>query len=506
MNEPSPSKSAGAPRFGFTRTADRALMLLAVLWIARLAVFAAVGVFQSDECFHAWVSGWMAAHGSLPREIPGLYSGFAYFYPPLFHLLGAAWIRVFGADALSQLNVVVTGALLVAAWATARELAGRDAGRWAAALVMTSSGIAQYATRLYVEALSTLLAILALAALATLERRGRTRDALALGVVSGLAWLAKPSALVLLALWLAIAVVAVWRGRRALARSLVIATAVAIGVASPYWLRDWLLFGSPLYPAGAPDRHPLVDRLNQSTFSLSPLELTRQMGSSMGPWIAVAALATLVLGWRGRVRPALAIAIGVTVLLMALAPLQPMVEPRHLNPLVAVLAVLGAAGLAGATRARPRVAAAIGVVLALAVAITIVTLPGPRDEFDPDPAVTEACAAVRRIVPADATVLSLWTYDTFYDAGRNATWPIPWGQRDHPVEMFLTTDCDSVAAACARHRIGWVMMPADTPGDPVFDGANYPRSFVTCIGRLTGAGRARVAWRSNEMELIQLLR
>ena len=31
-------------------------------------------------------------------------------------------------------------------------------------------------------------------------------------------------------------------------------------------------------------------------------------------------------------------------------------------------------------------------------------------------------------MPAGATVLSLWTYDTFYYSGRNATWPIPWSR------------------------------------------------------------------------------
>jgi 4-amino-4-deoxy-L-arabinose transferase-like glycosyltransferase len=491
---------------GRALAADLVVAALAIAWLVRLAAFARGSVFQSDECFHAYVSGWIAAHGRLPRDIPGLYSGFAYFYPPLFHVLGAVWIRFLGTGALSELNVAVTGVALLAVWNAARTMAGRDAARWAAVLVMTSAGIAQYATRLYVEATSTLLTILAFTALATLERRGRVRDVLALGIASGLAWLAKPSALALPALWLVLAALAAWRGRRALARGLVVASGIAAAIASPYWLRDWALFGSPFYPAGAPDRHPLIDRLNQSTFSLAPLDFARQMAAGMGPWIALAALVVVLVGGRGGPTRRIAVAIGVCVLLMTLAPLQPMVEPRHLNPLVAALAILGAVGLTDATRAWPRVAAGIGLVLVLAAATTIVVMPNPRGEFDPDPAVTEACAAARRIVPVDATVLSLWTYDTFYHAGRNATWPIPWGQRDHPVEMFLTSDCDSVATACARHGIGWVMMPADTPGDSIFDAANYPRSFVGCMTRLTDARRARVAWRSAEMELIQLLR
>lgn len=490
-------------RRGSEPLADVAVVVLGAFWLARLAGFAHGAVFQSDECFHAYASEWIAAHGRLPREIPGLYSGFAYFYAPLLHVAGAGWVRLFGPSALKELNVAVAAASLVAVWGTAHFMAGRNAGRWASALLMTSTAIAQYAVRFYVEALSTLLAIITLAALAMLERRERLREAVALGIVSGLAWLAKPSGVVLPVLWLLLAGFAAWRGRGALARGLTAAAAVTVVTASPYWLRNWMLFGSPLYPVGAPDRHALVDRMNQAKFSVAPFEFARQMTVGMGPWIAIVALAALVLGWRGKAPRMIAAAIGVCVLLTALAPLQPMVEPRHLIPFVAMLAVLGAAGLAAAARPHPRVAAAIGIVLMLAVANSIAGLRNPREEFDPDPAVTAACAAARQIVPDGDTILSLWTYDTFYDSGRAATWPIPWGQRDHPVEMFLTSDCDSVAAACARHRIGWVMLPA-APGDSVFDGGNYPRSFVRCMRQLTAGGRAEVAWRSQAMMLIRL--
>ncbi|MFI5371347.1 MAG: glycosyltransferase family 39 protein [Candidatus Eisenbacteria bacterium] len=484
--------------------ADLGLLALGIGWVARLAAFARGAVFQSDECFHATVAEWIAAHGRLPREISSLYSGFAYFYAPLFHVLGAVWIRVLGAGALWSLNVVVSAAIVLAAWGAARAAAGRDAARWAAALVMTSPGIARYAARLYVEPLSTLLALVALWALIRFGRGARTRDAIALGVASGLAWLAKPSALVLPALWLALAAVALAHRRRDLARGLVLAVGMAVVVASPLWLRDWILFGSPVYPAFAPDRHVLVDRLNQTTYSLAPGAFAGQMLSTMGAWIPACALAVVGLAWRDRRARPVAMAIGVCAAMIALAPLQPMVEPRHLHPVVAALAVLGAVGLARV--ARPALVPVLGVLALGAAALAVFTLANPRPEFDPDPAVMEAYAAMRRVVPPDATVLSLWTYDTAYYTGRAATWPIPWGQRDHPVEMFFTADCDSVATSLERHRIGWVLMPADTPGDSVFDGANYPRSFVGCMGRLADAGRARVAWRSDDLELLEMRR
>ena len=99
----------------FDRLADLATLLVATAWLARLAMQAHDARFATDECFHATVVDWIARHGRLPDVLPGFYSGFAAgYYPPLFHLLGAAWTLAFGWDALKYVNVFVTALLLAA--------------------------------------------------------------------------------------------------------------------------------------------------------------------------------------------------------------------------------------------------------------------------------------------------------------------------------------------------------------------------------------------------------
>src|SRR5207247_11263444 len=83
-----------------------ALVSLIVLW-AR----ATGAMFQTDECFHAHLSQWIAAHARLPREVPELYSGLPYFYPPLFHIVGAVSVACAGVRSLPFLNVILTGVL-----------------------------------------------------------------------------------------------------------------------------------------------------------------------------------------------------------------------------------------------------------------------------------------------------------------------------------------------------------------------------------------------------------
>src|SRR5262245_11998904 len=71
-------------------------LLVATAFLAILSVDAGSGTFFADECFHAAVVRWIVEHGSLPVRLPEFYSGFAYTYPPLFHLLGATLARFAG--------------------------------------------------------------------------------------------------------------------------------------------------------------------------------------------------------------------------------------------------------------------------------------------------------------------------------------------------------------------------------------------------------------------------
>jgi hypothetical protein len=105
-------------------------------------------------------------------------------------------------------------------------------------------------------------------------------------------------------------------------------------------------------------------------------------------------------------------------------------------------------------------------------------------------------------VPAYRTVLSLWTYDTAYHSARPATWPIPWGQTDRPIELFQTNEPSAFLAALDRHRIDAVLMPLHSSPQP-FDGANYPKSFVECASELVQQGRLRVVWRSENLALLR---
>jgi hypothetical protein len=195
--------------------------------------------------------------------------------------------------------------------------------------------------------------------------------------------------------------------------------------------------------------------------------------------------------------------LGFCVALIVAAPLQPLLDPRHMLPVIVALAVLGSLIVADAASAHRRIVVAVDIVLLVTAGYFVVTLKNYRRYLD-EPRDTDAVMqAVRSVVPEHETVLSLYTYDTFYHSKRPATWPIPWGQKVHPVEMFLTADCDSVLMALRRHRIRYALVPTSPQGE-AFDGANYPRPFITCMAELVQSGRILVPWHSKTAALVEV--
>ncbi len=180
------------------RFADLATLALGLAWLARLAPQALAARLQTDECFHAWVARWVSVHGALPDSVPGLYGGFAYFYPPLFHLVGGLAATVGGPQGLLLVNVAVSALLLLVVARGVRRLGVPAAARWAVALCVATRFLALHSVLLYAEDLSTLLVTAVALRLALLLRAPRAGDAVALGLAAGLAIVAKLSALVLL--------------------------------------------------------------------------------------------------------------------------------------------------------------------------------------------------------------------------------------------------------------------------------------------------------------------
>ena len=478
-----------------------AVVALALVSAARLMEQAGRARLYTDECFHAYVAEWIASHHRLPDVLPELYSGFSYYYPPLFHLLGAAWVLLAGTASLAQLNVALFALLLASlAWLPVPGLAAAPR-RWAALLCIANGWLALYAVRFYVEMLISTLVLLAALLLWRLARTLRTRDAVWLGVASGLALIAKHTALVLPAVLAGLAIVAALRRQRAALRCWLLTLGIALAIALPYFVRNQLRFGSPIYPAFARDTHELVWKLNLAKFGLPAAEFYRSSLSAIGPWVLAMTAAALVLAaLRRRLTLPAGLAIGGLVV-FALGAAAPLHDVRHVTPLIAVLAIAASARVWDAASRRAWVAWTIEAGLLLVAIVAVTRLGDLRRDVDLPPGLEQAYAAARQRAPADGTILSLWTYDTFYYTRIRATWPIPWAQREHPVELFYEKDPQRFDALLRRYGID-LMFVLRTRPPAEFDGANYPASFVDCVVALIDQGALVVLWKTDRLALV----
>jgi hypothetical protein len=487
--------------------ATLATAALAIAWIARLVPQALAARLQSDECFHATAARWIAAHAALPERLDGFYGGFLDYYPPLFHLLGALAFRLAGLHGFLLVNVAVVAALVLIVAIGVARLAGGAAARWAVCLCLANEFLAAHAVRLYVEALSALLLAALTLALVHLARRPSVRMGAIAGVLAGLAITAKLSALALPPVLLLAALACGWRKRSVLARALAVAAVVAVLVAMPMFVRNWVLCGSPIYPALGRDVDPWLMRLNVRQFTPAPLELYRGLLERAGPALLACTIAGAWLAWRRRRAGAEGVMLAVAVGLVLATPLQPLADVRHLLPLLAAACVLAPILLARALLDQPRARLAAELLALLAAAIAVVAMPRLRvkEDLDESPAMLAAFAAIAQHVPAGETVLARETYDASWYGGRPANWPVPFGQCRHPVAMFTTANPDSFAAAMHAQDLRWLLFTDEGRPGP-FDGADWPASVASALGSLEARGRASEVWTSDEATLWRLER
>jgi hypothetical protein len=281
---------------------------------------------------------------------------------------------------------------------------------------------------------------------------------------------------------------------------------VALAIALPMFVRNQVLYGSPVYPGLARDVDPWLMRLNQARFGGSWSGYLAGVWGALGPWTVALAAAATVIAVRTRRRDATAALLAAVPAGIVVAMLSPFHEPRHVLPVVAVAALTGAVIVHDALAARPGRRWMLELALA-AIAVTgVATLGDRRSAHDLPPSLREAYAGIRERVPADATVLSVWTYDTVYHTGRSATWPIPWGQGARgPATLFRETRPAAFRDELDRLGIGWILMPRE-PGGATFNTGNYPESFARCVAALLERREARVAWASPALVLLERVR
>src|SRR5271154_9564 len=225
-----------------------AAIVAAVLAITALGGLAEpVGDWGDDGVVYHLLGPKVWLRNGLVRPVPdNCHTSF-----PAASELAFSALMEFGGQRAPGFSAVWTiGLFLMLAGSLALRCGAHESGAWwAAALIATMPAVYEGGHSAFVD---VIYAMFVLAAARIGFDAERPRHFAAVGVLCGLAMATKYTGLVAAPV---ILIVALWPGRSAIAfrfsdtmRKFCIAAGVALAMASPFYLRNWIILGSPIYP------------------------------------------------------------------------------------------------------------------------------------------------------------------------------------------------------------------------------------------------------------------
>ena len=87
------------------------LLVYLLCYLFQLYMSLENALFWADENKHAYICSLVSKTHQIPTDLPeDLYGEYRWSYPPLFHLLGGAFMGIAGDDALKVFNLILLSA------------------------------------------------------------------------------------------------------------------------------------------------------------------------------------------------------------------------------------------------------------------------------------------------------------------------------------------------------------------------------------------------------------
>ena len=197
-------------------------------------------LFWADENKHAYLCSVVHKTQQIPAILPDdLYGEYRWSYPPLFHILGAAFMGIAGAAGLKFFNLVLLTLFLPAFYFLIRKHYGNNAAVVAVLLMTLSPVLAINTIRLTTEMLSMLCIFFSVFFLTIALRKTDKLYAVICGFFTGLLTLSKQAGFVVLGFYGLLWIWFFWNDRQNF-KILLWVLAAAVVTYSPYLL--WALY------------------------------------------------------------------------------------------------------------------------------------------------------------------------------------------------------------------------------------------------------------------------
>jgi len=484
---------------------------VAVIAAFRLTGFARTSIFFVDECWHALVARMMAeAHGLVTTTTAMMAGRFHMDYPPLFHLLGAAWSVWLGAPALLYFNLAVALALIALILIGPGRLLDPMQRASLALALMATPLFAMYSVRFYVEMLTAAVffcswwwfakALRDARQLSSVTLDGQRRDAVISGIATGLLVWTKQTGLLVLGLYAAFLGWTIIRGDRTHRTTAVWVVGVASIFAAAYLGITMARGENPLLFAVSTRHHDLWSSAMEGV-AVQRLLFLHTLWATWGvlPFVLMfLPIAVLVTNRRHDYPYApLLVLLGI---LVAVFLIDRRLVERHTLFLLPLIAFLGVDAL---TRLGGRQGTQVGFVMIFLVAVVHgATMPNYRVNFNPSRDFVEMARTIGQRTPPDSTIASVWWAELRYHTGRKVIWPVP-NLDDPPVELFSEQSADTWYERLRARKLDYLLVDDRYVSERPALG--FSRHTLTILDALARDGRVKPVAQSGPLRLFQVL-
>ena len=478
------------------------LIILFILYVSIvLFTYAKETIFFADECYFANVARYIAVNKALPVFQQELYNGFAFYYPPLFSIIGAVFFLVFGQVGLFYCSLIIFIFLVVAMFFTIKYFFTSNTAKIAILLLISSPIMMVYSLRFYSEILSALMFYLSFLAVFWFLQSGSRKAILIAGICNGLYLLTKQSAFLLLSFYLVCLVFFGIKKDKQRCKGITAIILLSIIIVFPYHLRKYLLFGNFFFPDIGDTYAPLFLQYARRSVSIAWWLLMKTILIHYGIVFSLSLGFIIVFSFILEKKKTLLFFPSLLFYLFIMLLILPAVTPRHFLFIVPLVNITTAVFLMEMLKGRWQYLA-IGVLFIVSI-YSFNKLENPRIYFNRPPAFAEAYRFLIENTEPDDNILSLWTYSTQYYTGRNAVWPSEKSPGAPSINIFLEEDINEFSQLLQQNGLAYILVDKSRINSK-FNTLNYTTQFIDNIGKLIDVGKAEIVYDSEAIVIVKL--
>ncbi len=471
-----------------------AVIIVFIFWWIYSIASVGGNVLFGDEGYHAEMSKWISENKVLPKWTPLFYeteySKMGYLRPPLHHTLFAG-LNIFGWNE-SLLKVLLPIFSLITAFTIyilVRNMVSGLAGILSMLIFLLLPTVITHGVLAYSDSLFVMILTVALYTFYKHVKTGRTAYLLFSGIFSGLATITKISGIIM-PLFFIVYFALDGLKKEGLRKAAVLFICMVL-VASPWLIRNSLLYGSPVC-----DNYPFLGRFfnnsgctvgtTQSSGGQEFVGRTANVGSEQNllnvgvpgfiefaygnffiVFLTISGFLAAILYRKEKGLWIIALFFLVTLTLYQYSTGRSEDVARYVLPVAIPLSILPAF-LAYGLGGKENVAYKAGVLFIILIFVIFLIPqalypPAPSGaagkifvmqgvkSFSPD--FIKANDWIKLNTPEDSTILSLWTAHTVYLSGRKATWSMP-----ELNDILLSGKDETVMPILKKHGIDYILV------------------------------------------------